>query len=58
MDPRHLLQIASSLKPNSRLEWTKHLSKHPDHAVKIVAIQSATVALTVVGGGLAWVFRG
>lgn len=56
--PRPRIQIASSLKPGDRLEWIKHLNKHPEHVVKIVAIRSGAFVLTVVAGMLIWAFRG
>lgn len=58
MDARPLMHIASSFKPGDRLEWIKHLKKHPDHVVKIVAIRSGAVVFTIVAGMLIWAFRG
>lgn len=58
MDLRPLMHLASRLKPGNRLEWIKHLNKHPDHVVKIVAIQSGAFVLTVVLGMLFLAFRG
>ncbi len=58
MDPKPLVQLASGLRPGNRLEWIKHLNKHPDDVVKIVAIQSGAFVLTVIVGMLIWAFRG